>query len=219
MNEMEILFDEWRKEIIINESHFVEDGIVCPEIWNKAERKVLFILKETNNYKKNIAKLIHDVVTKKSKSGLWVGATFHNIGRWSYGLLNYKNDAPPYKIADKNRKNALLSCSFINIKKTTGGRTATQAVEEHAEKYAHFLRRQISILSPDVIVFGGTYDLVKKYVIPELTGVSPRIHKFGSIICINANHPACTIKRTVIYDQVISSFDDFVKSNSCNVSQ
>lgn len=220
MDEMSILFEEWKKEIELDEDHFVEDGIVCPEMWKKADRKILFILKETNDYRSSIVKLINDVVTKKKpKSKLWNGAMFHNLGRWTYGLLNYQNDMPLYKIAHQNRKKSLLSCSYVNIKKTTGGRTATKAVEHHAEKYAHFLRRQILLINPDIIVFGGTYEMIKKYTLPELTSVSPRVHKFGNIICINANHPAATITRTTMYEQVVGNFDVFVKNQSLPVNK
>jgi len=209
MNEMDILFKEWKEQI--NEDHFVEDGIICPEVWDKSERKILFILKETNDYKGNIAKLIAHAIKVKPKSSLWARPTFHNIGRWSYGLLNYKDEIPPYRIAHKNRKTSLLSCSFINIKKTTGGRTATKEVEEHAEKYAPYLRRQILLLNPDIVVLGGTYDIVKAHVFPELTKVSHRVHKFGNLIFINAYHPAYTLKRTRMYEQVVGNFDSFVK--------
>jgi len=214
MSEMDILFDEWKKQVILDEGHFVEDGIIYPEMWDKAERKVLYVLKETNGYKGNIAKLIHDVVRVRPKDKLWKKSILNNIGRWSYGLLNYKDEAIHYKVAHKNRKTALLSCAFINIKKTAGKRTATKAVEEHAEKYGHFLRRQIALLNPDIIVFGGTYEIIKQYVIPELSRMSPRIHKFENVICVNANHPSCTLKRSVVYERVIGSFDFFAKNQS-----
>ncbi|ORU94499.1 MAG: hypothetical protein A6F72_08830 [Cycloclasticus sp. symbiont of Poecilosclerida sp. N] len=84
-------------------------------------------------------------------------------------------------------------------------------MEDHADKYAHFLREQISILNPDIIVFGGTYAIVKKHVIPELNHISERIHLYNDIICINANHPACTKKRTIMYDQVIRNYDRYLQ--------
>lgn len=214
MNEMEALFAEWKKLVLDEADHFVEDGIIDPEMWNQASKKILFILKETNDFKGSISKLIHDASTIRPQSGLWGSPTFHNIGRWAYGLLNYPQSVSAYKIANNNRKKAVLSCSFINLKKTTGGRTATKTVDESAKKYSSYLRRQIEIIDPDIIVFGGTYQIVKDNVIQELVRVSPRIHHFGNIVCVNANHPACTKKRTLIYDQVILNYHKYIIENS-----
>ncbi|GFE58723.1 hypothetical protein [Geobacter sp. AOG1] len=216
MNEMEALFAEWKKLVMNEADHFVEDGIIYPEMWSQARKKILFILKETNDYKGSISKLIHDASTIRPKSGLWGSPTFHNIGRWAYGLLNYPQSVGAYKAANNNRKKSVLSCSFINLKKTTGGRTATKTVDESAQKYSKFIRRQIEIIDPEIIVFGGTFQIVKDNVIPELARVSTRIHQFGSIICINANHPACTKKRTLIYDQVVLNYHKYIseKENS-----
>jgi hypothetical protein len=202
---MEDLFNEWKALVLEESDHFVEDGIICQENWDSANRKILFILKETNDYKGSISRLINDAVTVRPKSKLWLRPTFHNIGRWAYGLLNQTDSVAPYKAANKERKNTLLSCAFINVKKTSGGRTAGKAVEESAIKYASFLRRQIEIISPDIIVFGGTYQIMKNHVLPEMGKVSYRVHKYKGMICINANHPACTKKRNYIYDQVVGS--------------
>jgi len=210
---MDELFNEWKPLVLSDADHFVEDGIICQETWNSVNCKVLFILKETNDYKGNIAKLINESVTSRPKSKLWLRPTFHNIGRWAYGLLNFPESVNSYKAAHKERKKSLLSCSFINIKKTTGGRIAGKSVELSAIKYASFLRKQIEILSPDIIVFGGTYQTIKDHVLPELKKESHRVHKFNNAVCINANHPACTIKRTVMYDQVVSNYANYITGN------
>ncbi|KAF3984322.1 MAG: hypothetical protein HFP81_02695 [Methylococcales symbiont of Hymedesmia sp. n. MRB-2018] len=113
MNKMEELFEKWEQEIASD--HFVKDGIISNKHWEVSSKKILFILKETNNYKGNIAKLIEISVRKKTR--LWARPTFHNVGRWAYGLLHYNGEKPSYKLAHKNRKDSLLSCSFINLKK------------------------------------------------------------------------------------------------------
>jgi hypothetical protein len=214
MKDMDELFKEWRPLVLADSDHFVEDGIICHETWNSVNRRILFILKETNDYEGNISKLINDAVRVRPKSKLWLRPTFHNIGRWAYGLLNFPEDVNSYKEANKERKKSLLSCSFINIKKTSGTRTAGKGVELNAIKYASFLRRQIEILSPDIIVFGGTFQTMKDHVLPEMQKKSHRVHKFNNIICINANHPACTKKRILMYDQVVSNYANYIAENA-----
>ena len=214
MKEMEELFIEWKSLVLSEADHFVEDGIICHETWASVNSKILFILKETNDYEGNIAKLINEAVTIRPKSKLWLRPTFHNIGRWAYGLLNFPESVGSYKVAHKERKKSLLSCSFINLKKTSGGRTAGKSVELCAIKYASFLRKQIEIISPDIIVFGGTYQIVKDHVLPEMKKEAYRVHNFNNIVCINANHPACTKERTVMYDQVVVSYAHYIAGNA-----
>ena len=93
---MEELFNEWKDAVLKESDHFVEDGIVCEQSWEEADRKVLFILKETNAHQGNISKLINRAVNTNPKSKLWQRPTFHNIGRWSYGLTKFANQAPCY---------------------------------------------------------------------------------------------------------------------------
>lgn len=212
MSQMNALFEEWKLLVAEESDHFVEDGIISESDWDAAGTKVLFILKETNDYEGNLSNLINTAVTIKPKSKLWARPTFHNVGRWAYGLLHNSDTAPPYNDSHKKRKESLLSCSFINLKKTSGGRTATKSVSEFANKYSVFLRRQIELIGPDVIVFGGTYKIAKDNVLPELEKVSHRVHKYNNIVCINANHPACTKKRKDMYDQVLVNYNNYLSS-------
>jgi hypothetical protein len=207
---MSALFEEWKTLLSATSDHFVEDGVISEEHWARAEKRILFILKETNDYRGNIANLIRVAATSRPQSKLWDRPTFHNLGRWAYGLLNASDGEASYKEAHTARKRALLPCAFINVKKTSGGRAATNAVELNAQMYSVLLRKQIEILAPNIIVFGGTYKMIKDHVLPELTKVGPRIHKYGEVVCINANHPACTKKRTEMFDQVVGSYRRFV---------
>jgi hypothetical protein len=210
MLEMNSLFEEWKLLVSEESDHFVEDGIISEADWIVASKKVLFILKETNGYEKSISALIKNAVTKNPKSGLWDRPTFHNVGRWAHGLIQNSSAVTSYNDSHVKRKESLLSCAFMNLKKTSGGRTATKAVSDFADRYSELIRRQIDLISPEIIVFGGTYKIVKKYVIPEMERVSSRVHRYNKIICINANHPACIKNRKYLYEQVIGSYNSYL---------
>lgn len=212
MDSMDKLFTEWKGEISKQSGHFVEDGIISPEHWNASKRKVLFVLKETNGHVKSISETILKASTSKT-SKLWVRPTFNNVGRWTHGLINTFDVLEPYENSNRHRRSAIRSCAFINIKKTAGKRTATHAVEQHAIDYAPFIRRQISIISPDIVVFGGTYKIMKIHVLADLIKVSHRVHRFGDVICINANHPACTKSRKDMYQQVVGNYRQYLASS------
>lgn len=194
---------------------YIRDGIISPDLWRQSKVKVLFILKESNGcYEPNLAELISKAITHNPKSKLWRRPTFHNVGRWAYGLQHFTSTSPAFELAHHHRKHALLSCAFINLKKITGGRRATEEVQEFAETHRSFLREQISSISPDIVVMGGTYGIIKAVVIPELLKVSPRVHLHDGIPFINAFHPACTTARPDLYAQVLSSYQQYQEQSA-----
>lgn len=189
---------------------YVVDGIISSESWYQSRVKVLFILKETNGYPgSNIAKLIRTAIVDDPKSKLWRRPTFHNIGRWAFGLQQAGEKSADFKEAHRNRKSALLASAFINLKKTTGGRRATVEVRQFAEIHRELLREQILLVTPNVVVMGGTYDIIKACVFPELKKVYHRVHLLHGVPFINAFHPACTKVRKALYEQVLDSCQNY----------
>lgn len=214
---MAALFDEWRPQVMAEAGHFVEDGIVCLESWRIAKRKILFLLKEPNGYKGErgaLNDLLRKAAEPNSTSRMWDRPTFHNVGRWAYGLLNYSGYVPSYEEANRACKTAVLRCAYINIKKSSGGARATKEVEVHAQTYAALLRRQVALIDPDIVVCGGTYKMLKKHVYPSMTRVSERVHQFENSIFINAYHPGYIADRKRMYEQVLSGFHNYMLGNS-----
>lgn len=201
------LFSRWRASSADFEDHFVEDGIIEPARWAKAGTRILFILRETNGYRGSMAALIHKACTTHPSSGLWDRPTFHNAGRWAYGLLHATHAIlPSFDAAHENRKTALLACAFMNLKKTTGGARATEAVGHAAARDAVFLREQIELINPQIVVCGGTYKAIKAYLYPAIRRVHPRVHEADGRLFINANHPSYLKKTAVMYDDVVGSY-------------
>lgn len=201
------LFSRWRASSSDFQDHFVEDGIIDMAKWGHAGKRVLFILRETNGYRSSMAALIHKACTTHPYSKLWDRPTFHNVGRWAHGLLHATEaDFPSFEAAHKNRKTSLLACAFINLKKTTGGARATAAVEHAAARDAIFLREQIELIDPQVVVCGGTYKAIKQHLYPGIRRVAPRVHEAGGRLFINANHPSYLKKTAEMYDDVVGSY-------------
>lgn len=201
------LFSRWRASSTEFKDHFVEDGIIDPARWDQASVRILFILRETNGYRENMAALIHKACTTHPSSKLWDRPTFHNVGRWAHGLLHASGAAlPSFDDAHKNRKTSLLACAFINLKKTTGGARATEAVAHATARDAIFLREQIELIDPQVVVCGGTYKAIKQHLYPAIRRVGPRVHDVGGRLFVNANHPSYLKKTTEMYDDVVGCY-------------
>lgn len=204
------LFYRWRASSTDFQGHFVEDGIIDPAKWVEAGAQILFILRETNGYRGSMAELIHKACTTHPSSALWDRPTFHNVGRWAHGLLHAKDaNSPSFDVAHKNRKTALLACAFINLKKTEGGARATKAVEHAAARDAIFLREQIELINPQIVVCGGTYKAIKQHLYPGIRKVGPRVHESDGRLFINANHPSYLKKTTEMYDDVVGSYQRY----------
>lgn len=208
------LFSRWRASNTDYQDHFVEDGIIDPAKWIQTGTRILFILRETNRYRSSMAALIHKACTTHPSSKLWDRPTFHNVGRWAHGILHTTEESSPsFDVAHKNRKTALLACAFMNLKKTTGGARATAAVEHATLRDAIFLREQIELINPQVVVCGGTYRAIKQHLYPAIRGVAPRMHEVGGRLFINANHPSYLKKTAEMYDDVVGSYQRYLAAS------
>lgn len=199
------LLSAWEKSFP-KDWHFNRDGIISQESWEKSAVKVLFVLKETNKAKQNIVFAINRALETK-KSGWWKGKVLRRVGRWAYGLQNHNGKIPEFKEAKLHEKNAINSIAYINIRKTAGGaRTNKKSFDSHAKEFAPFIRRQIELIKPDIVVLGGTYKQVKSHVFPELTKVGERVHTYGDMIFLNAFHPAAIKDPSILYHQVVDNY-------------
>lgn len=199
------LMDAWA-EAFPEGWHFNHDGVISKENWDSSGTKVLFVLKETNKAKQNVVTAIHRAIEVK-KSGWWRGKVLRRVGRWAYGLQNYDGVVPPLKDAKLNEKNAIKSIAYINIRKTSGGvRTNKKPFDAHASEFAPFIRKQVELIKPDVVVLCGTYNQVKRYVFPELKKVSERVHVNEDVVFINAFHPAARKTSAMLYHQVLDNY-------------
>ena len=139
---------------------FIGDGYICEREYKSSLKKVLFILKEAN-----IQKHRNENQLKNPSEDSQVGFYTDYI---SYGKTNTPRQHEKmgriahyilfgYDTTDKERiKTALEKTSFMNINKRGGGnKTDKSKFENYFNKYKDFVNKQISILSPDIIVVIG----------------------------------------------------------------
>ena len=202
------LFNQWQKEL---DGKFVPDGTINFEQWEKTNKKILVILKETNDFDNfGLNDLINKNITN-SKSGIWKGLTWHNIGRVSYGLLN---TSAPFKDAHKKRKETLKHIAVMNIKKTAGkSKSKYKTIKFHAEKYKDYIKKEIEIINPDIVILGGTYDFLKNIL--NLEKISDNLYKEkgnDKRIYIKCYHPGYfRISTKEYYENCVKPYLKFIK--------
>jgi len=155
----EALLTQWKGQ----KSNWVKDGAVDPEIFAASSPKVLYILKEANGGKEKKWKG-GDLRVFLNHADRW--QTWNTVARWQYAIANLKEEIDWQKvdyISKAFRKKMLKSAAVINLKKEPGNRQSNmEEIKASAQKDLDFIKSQISIYKPDIVICGGTGDIVKE---------------------------------------------------------
>ena len=137
--------------------HIIEDGIVSESAYSTAKLKILFLLKEVNDW--GGEGTLCDFLAAGGMAQTW-----NNVARWTKGIISLAINAEediPWKeldvIDNDYRKEQLRKICAVNIKKTSGGSYSvfdelTDFVDSNKER----LRQQLEICDPDIIICCGT---------------------------------------------------------------
>lgn len=140
---------EHYKAIGIEPERICKDGIFNEVKYHGAPKRILFVLRETNDYKGDLRVLFQS----GPKWQMW-----YTVGRWTAGILK---DFPPYNEVDNFEiiRESFFQIAAINLKKATGGSTADLVViNAFAYQDRELLLEQIKEISPEIIVACGTFD-------------------------------------------------------------
>lgn len=196
--EFETLFAAWKQDACFTKQtgneYFAKDGIVCPEQWAKEKVKLLFLLNETHGSSNDLLQYLYN-----TKGG--EGATWHNVVRWANLLL----DGEPFS-GDFYTDDALNVCrriAVMNLKKTPGaGRIDKKTFVPFVQENREYIRREIELISPALIVCGGNWRFVKKYIFSDcnfrseiqsgIKGYWQHCEVHPGMVAVNFYHPAQT---------------------------
>ena len=165
------LFDRWQSEQ--GYPYFIKDGVFDEKTWNGEPLKITFILKDANwpNANENLC----DHVLNGHSPTIW--KTWNNIARWTQALL--EGGEYPWHLPEEERSRLLRRVSFLNLKKTGGGRGAKpKEIRAAAQNDAAYIREQLLLYKPDLIICCGKWlvsDILAKEVLqnPRLSPIFP----------------------------------------------
>jgi hypothetical protein len=150
-NQEEALFDEWSRAMRI--ANFAKDGIVCERKYKASKPRLLFVLKETNDSKKNFD--LRKFIASGARAYTW-----DNVARWANGIRNVDKRLrweEVKTITPEQRAKHLASVAAINMKKSPGGHTTDAKLFRKAfEQDKEFIRRQIALYKADLVVLCGS---------------------------------------------------------------
>jgi len=197
------LFREWQEKYPCYKTRFVKDGIVHEKSWDSAARKILFLLKDTNDkYYQDLApsrkNAYGDDIRKMLDDEPW-----KEIGYLTYGLQNTtKSFLPSFKDATKNVTEACRQSAVVNLKKTPGKSYANpKEILESAKQQKEEIEKEIRIICPDVIVLGGIGSIITKVFSQKQFG--ERIYNFSigdqEFLTIDFVHPQARVGDDILY--------------------
>ncbi len=140
------------KVLGFDNADFTEDGILNDTEFENAPKRLLFLLKDSNDFGGgSLAKLLAD----GPKYQMW-----HALARWAGGIL-YGFDLNERKKRE-DMKRALRQVAVVNVKKMTG----SSSIHHHRlSDFVHLdgelLKEQIKRIRPDLIVACGTFHACK----------------------------------------------------------
>ena len=153
---MEALIAEWRR-LRPEYAPFVIDGILDETIWETAAPKILFLLKESYGGWYQIKGPIN--VIDGGNKEFWP-----NICRWKHLIKSLHQGVlpqfPELSELEEWRDGSFLlrDIAYVNIKKKLGGSTSNaRDIMDFALRDQDFLRRQIDLIDPAIVLCGGTF--------------------------------------------------------------
>lgn len=149
-NEEIELFNRW-----ISQRDYVSftfDGVFDEETYKNQDIKILYILKEADwpEYQGNLN--LKEYLLSEKSSSYW--KTWNNIARWTKGIV--EGGDYPRKVSKKDKTFWMKRVSFIELKKEVGGACSkTDEIAEYAKRDKEFIKQQIEIYCPDIIICCG----------------------------------------------------------------
>ncbi|SRR5574344_1019634 len=209
------------------------NGIVCnngfnaetgneEQLWEQAERKIVFLMKDTNKNER-----------QDYRPWPWRDITrpfFRAIMRWLEGISTITKDYIPLcsndDYSDDSEKIVTnYPLAIVNIKKLSGYSSVNNAtLRAYAEKDAVFLKEQIlDILKPNIVVCGGgsgtIKDIAKTYLYPDMEKFSNWCYysQSSNVLIVNSYHPSAYVSNEDKFDDMMRAIQRFMIDNNFTI--
>lgn len=118
-----------------------------------------------------------------------------------------------------DRKKYLAPISVINLKKTPGKTTSNDsAIDKFAKDDREFIKNQVEIYRPDLIICGGTGDIFIKNILnldtSSWTYVSDYLSYliYNDTIIVKTYHSACRKSKKDLFENIVSPIRDILNN-------
>jgi hypothetical protein len=206
--DLERLFLRWRAHWLENRvpDKFVPDGIGDEVAWAASAPRVLWVLREPNDASPRSNEWdLRDFL--RSPAWEWTdqdrpGNLWPMIARCSYGIIHHPCT---FRDADERYRTSgiLRRIAAMNIKKSPGVDTVVWSeLRRFAKLDAPFIREEIEIIDPTIIVCGGTLGFVCNALGVAYGEDDERAPWNGKVI-VGWGHPGARTSKQEYYEHVM----------------
>lgn len=196
--ELNRLFTDWKKKYPRPEQ-FHADGIINEYFFEKAPIKILFLNKEPNNPNGNAWDYREWYNTEKARHQF-----SYRLTEWAFGIVN---NFPPIEEVWKDEERAhdmLRSVAIMNVKKSGGiGRSVKLDLTQHAREHYTYIKNQIDIIQPDLIILGLSWKNLRNIVFPGVhwqhSGYNLAVGEYNGAKVIDFYHPSSRNAPQAVY--------------------
>lgn len=202
---------------------FIYDGATDPAQWLASPWRIMCLLKEAHGGGRwNHAEGIKEGGGMLKVGGTAKQATHYRMLEWLYAIettLNHKPVDIEYERMNDytNARQTMMRSAWVNIKKADGeAQSNNNDLTQVVKRDAMFLRRQLDLLNPKIILCGNIYGIVQGELFPDgqpvvgtASGFSSRQNN-GRII-MNWFHPAARKNKDATYKEIISEVESLQK--------
>ncbi len=190
------LFIEWKSTHSDLNNAFSHDGIIDESKYERAQKKILVITKESNNPEQS-----EEDYRFWWKDGLKYNFS-HRIAEWSFGIL--KSFPTLESMTEADCLESIQQIAFMNLKKLAGGSSVNEEeFKQYIKRDRDFIVRQIAIIEPEIIVSGIGYDDYWKIIYPDIelkpSGYDITIAKYDNMKIVSYYHPSYRVPKAMLY--------------------
>ena len=206
MEELENLLTEWKeKHIKAGYKNFIKDGIVDEDWWSNEQivPKICYFLKEGRTEESD-----YNLVEDLNRRGPW--NTWKKVAIWTQAIQSVYTGEKAYneKSIKENERNLTNQIAVVNVKKSNGlANSEDSDLQVYADQDKAELKKELEIISPDVIVCGSTFWLLERILGEELDirHIYDTWYGFwNDTLIINYYHPACYYANRLNYYALMS---------------
>jgi hypothetical protein len=194
-----VLQREWFSSYESDQIDFIYDGATVPDQWVKSPWRIMCLLKEAHGGGVwNHAEAIREDGGLLRVGGTANQAVHYRMVEWLAAIESSLEGAPIDIEADREEdypkaRATMLRSAWVNVKKVDG-LPYSNAGDLHtvATRDADFLKRQMDLLNPRVIVCGATFGIVREILFPgseRIAGTEFSYRSPSGIVLIDYGHP------------------------------
>lgn len=216
--QVDLFFDRF-EEVMKNDGFcdYYRDGLLYrngneTQIWNRSKYKTCILLKDPGN-------------PYDAREFTKVNSTFgHRIAAWICGISNLFNDedASLEEIYSKTKESRYRRTqafqheplAIVNVKKIfKKSATDDRMVKRLANKYSSYIREELDIIHPNIIICGGNvvFESAVNFIFNDLqydVFIPNVAYVYEDKLLINSRHPSRG-KNSSLYNNVIDTIEQF----------